>query len=77
MIGKGSIPLGHTAEIYDAKIIGAVEGLRAALANPMAQYATNLTFCLDNEEVAMRLQSDIPTAISYKEIMKFCAAITA
>ena len=77
IIGKGSIPLGHTAEIYDAEVIGAVEGFRAVLANPIARYATNLTICLDNEEAAMRLQSGVLTATSHKEIMDFQAAVAA
>ena len=77
MIGKGSIPLGYTAKIYDAEVIRAVEGLCAALASPMARYATNLTVCLDNKEATMRLQSSVPTATSYKEIMNFRAAVTA
>ena len=76
LIAQGSLPLGPTAEAYDAEIIAALEGLRAALANPMARHATDLTVCLDNEEAAMRLQAGAPTATSFKAITTFRAIAT-
>ncbi|KAI0997629.1 hypothetical protein K3495_g10562 [Podosphaera aphanis] len=49
---SGCVPLGHTAQIYDAEIIGAVAGLPTACSHFMARFATNLALCLDNEEAA-------------------------
>ena len=51
-IGRGSLPLGNSAEVYDAEIAGATESLAAALRNPLAYYASNVTVCLDNQEAA-------------------------
>ena len=70
-IGCGTIPLGISAEVYDAEIVGATEGLAAAIRNPMAFYATNVTVCLDNQEAALRLLLLPPTATSSCQIMKF------
>lgn len=70
-IARGTIPLGASAEVYDAEISGATEGLEAALHNPMAFYATNLTICLDNQEAALRLLLLTPTATSSRRIAKF------
>ena len=60
-IARGQVPLGHTTEVYDAEIEGALAGVRAALAHYMARFATKLTVCLDNEEAALRLHSGTPT----------------
>ncbi|KAI1002253.1 hypothetical protein K3495_g5949 [Podosphaera aphanis] len=57
----GRIPLGHTAQVYDAEIAGAVAGLRAACSHFMARFATNVAVCLDNEEAAIRLHTRCPT----------------
>ncbi|KAI1000484.1 hypothetical protein K3495_g7710 [Podosphaera aphanis] len=62
-VGQGSLPLGSSAEVYDAEVAGATAGLSAALTNPMAYYATNVTVCLDNQEAALRL-IDTPTTSS-------------
>ncbi|KAI1005470.1 hypothetical protein K3495_g2746 [Podosphaera aphanis] len=56
-VGQGSLPLGSSAEVA-----GATAGLSAALTNPMAYYTTNVTVCLDNQEAALRLLIDTPTA---------------
>ena len=47
-IWRGSLPLGNPAEVYDAEITGATEGLAVALHNPLAYYASNVTVYLDN-----------------------------
>ncbi|KAI0994474.1 hypothetical protein K3495_g13707, partial [Podosphaera aphanis] len=75
-IGQGSLPLGSSAEVndaevYDAEVAGATAGLSAALTNPMAYYATNVTVCLDNHEAALRLLIDTPTATSPPRIVLF------
>ena len=49
-IAHGRIPSGHTAEVYNAKVIGATEGLKAAIAHVLAKYASKVTVYLDNEE---------------------------
>ncbi|KAI1001687.1 hypothetical protein K3495_g6513 [Podosphaera aphanis] len=70
-VGQGSLPLGSSAEVYDAEVTGATAGLSAALTNPMAYYATNVTVCLDNQEAALRLIIDTPTATSFPRIALF------
>ncbi|KAI1005501.1 hypothetical protein K3495_g2711 [Podosphaera aphanis] len=70
-IGRGSLPLGQSAEIYDAEVAGATEGLSATLRNPMAYYASNITICLKNQEAALRLLSDPPTRTSLPYISMF------
>lgn len=47
-IACGKIPLGRTAEVYDAEIIGVTKGLKAAVAHTMAKFATNVAECLEN-----------------------------
>src|SRR5213075_463559 len=49
-IERASIGLGCTATVFDAEVVAATAGLTAALGNPMARFATNVTVCLDNEE---------------------------
>ncbi|KAI1002061.1 hypothetical protein K3495_g6142 [Podosphaera aphanis] len=53
------------------EILGATEGLTAALHNPMARFATNVTVCLDNQEAVLRLKSNAPTPSSSKRIKLF------
>lgn len=70
-IAHGLVPLGRTAEVYDAEIHGALEGLRAAINHTMAKYATDVTICLDNEEAALRLYTGIATSSSSGQIAEF------
>ncbi|POS87609.1 hypothetical protein EPUL_003063 [Erysiphe pulchra] len=56
------IPLGRTVEIFDAEIIGALEGLRAACTHMMSRYATN--------EAAIRLHA-IASLTSGNQIREF------
>jgi ribonuclease HI len=70
-ISRGAIGLGPLATVYDAEIVGAVSGLRAALRSPIASYATNATICLDNEEAAIRLYSGVTSRTSAAEIRTF------
>ncbi|KHJ31896.1 hypothetical protein EV44_g4314 [Erysiphe necator] len=65
------IPLGNTVEVYDAEIIGAVEGLRAACSHIMVRFATKVAVCLDNEEAALRLHTSSLTPSSSREITEF------
>jgi ribonuclease HI len=69
----GQVPLGKTAEVYDAEVIGALAGLHAALRTCMARFATNVMICLDNQEAALRLHTGIPTSTSASEIIEFQA----
>ncbi len=71
VIKEASIGLGNTATVYDAEIIAATSGLAAALENPMARFATNVTVCLDNEEAAIRLHTGLATRTSAPEILTF------
>ncbi|PGH15624.1 hypothetical protein AJ80_05489 [Polytolypa hystricis UAMH7299] len=63
---EGTVPLGRTAEVYDAEITAAVEGARAVFKDPSIQLFRNLWICLDNEEAAIRLQSGYPAMTSYR-----------
>lgn len=73
LLEQGQVPLGRTAEVYDAEVAGALAGLNAALRTCMARFATNVTICLDNQEAALRLHTGIPTSTSASEIMEFQA----
>jgi ribonuclease HI len=73
LLEQGQVPLGKTAEVYDAEVIGALAGLHAALHTCMARFATNVTICLDNQEAALRLHTGIPTCTSASEILEFQA----
>lgn len=57
--------------MYDAEIVGAVEGLRAACSHWMSRFAKNVAVCLDNEEAAIRLHSACPTQSSSTRILDF------
>lgn len=72
MLHHGMIPLGDSVEVYDAEIVGAVAGLRAAHENPWSPFQGNVTIVLDNEEAAIRLSSGIRTASSSNELAAFC-----
>ncbi|KAI1002015.1 hypothetical protein K3495_g6188 [Podosphaera aphanis] len=65
-VGQGSLPPGSSAEVADAEVhvAGATAGLTAALTNSLAYYATNVTVYLDNQEAALRLLTDTPSATS-------------
>ncbi|KAJ5761312.1 hypothetical protein N7520_008468 [Penicillium odoratum] len=63
----GSIPItqgygsaGSQTEVYDAEIMGAVEGLQAAVNLPCASYSTGLVILLDNLAVASLLSDGRP-----------------
>lgn len=68
---SGRVPLGRNVEVYDAEIIGAVSGLRAACSHLMARFAKNVTVCLDNEEAAIRLHAGCATPSSSTRILEF------
>lgn len=75
-VASGAVGLGQLAVVYDAEVLAAVLGLTAALNNPCAQYATDVTVCLDNEEAAIRLFAGRPTATSAPEFAAFAALRT-
>lgn len=57
--------------MYDAEIVGAVAGLRAACSHWMARFTKNVTICLDNEEAAIRLHSGRALPSSSSRILNF------
>ena len=61
LVTKGHGPAGPRTEVYDAEIMGAVEGLRAALGQPCVGYPTRLVILLDNLAAASLLASYRPT----------------
>ncbi|EAA66720.1 hypothetical protein AN0621.2 [Aspergillus nidulans FGSC A4] len=61
LVSKGHGPAGPRTEVYDAEIMGAVEGLRAALGQPCVGYSTQLVILLDNLAAASLLASYRPT----------------
>ncbi|POS86188.1 calcineurin regulatory subunit B [Erysiphe pulchra] len=65
------VPLGRTAEIYDAEIHGALEGLRVALKHVIVKFATELKIYLDNEEDALRLHTGVTTSTTGKVIVRW------
>ncbi|POS84329.1 hypothetical protein EPUL_003777, partial [Erysiphe pulchra] len=67
-VASQKIPLGQKAEIFDAEVIGALEGLRVACSHLMSRYATNVAVCLDNQEAAVRLHSGLSTLSSCNQI---------
>ncbi|KAI1000383.1 hypothetical protein K3495_g7811 [Podosphaera aphanis] len=54
-IFQKSTSLGKVVEVFDAKVIGALEGAMSALASPTIKFATKPWVFLDNLEVASRL----------------------
>lgn len=48
LLTQGYGPAGPQIEVYDAEIMGAVEGLRAAVQQEYTKYATRITIRLDN-----------------------------
>ncbi|CBF89628.1 uncharacterized protein ANIA_00368 [Aspergillus nidulans FGSC A4] len=60
-VSKGHGPAGPRTEVYDAEIMGAVEGLRTALGQPCVGYSTQLVILLDNLAAASLLASYRPT----------------
>ncbi|KAI1000610.1 hypothetical protein K3495_g7584 [Podosphaera aphanis] len=67
----GRIPLGRTAQGYDAEIVGAVKSFRAACSHWMSRFAKNVAVCLDNEETAICLHSGVLTRTSSTRILDF------
>ena len=67
---KQGISLGNTYEIYNAKAIAMLEGLKQALSSPMARVAHGIHICLDNLGVA-RKSSSIPEGSSQETFKQF------
>ena len=65
------VPLGPDFEVYDSEIIGALAGLKAAVAAPSTHLATNIHVILDNQEAAQRLLNYSPSKSSQMEILEF------
>ncbi|KAI0995175.1 hypothetical protein K3495_g13006 [Podosphaera aphanis] len=56
-IHQGSLPLGTSAEVYDAEILGATEGLAAALHSPMARFALTTKRLLSGSNLTLLYQA--------------------
>ncbi|KAI0995476.1 hypothetical protein K3495_g12702 [Podosphaera aphanis] len=65
------VPLGPDFEVYTYKIIGALAGLKAAVATPSTHLATIIHVILDNQEAAQRLLNVSPSKSSQREILEF------
>ena len=70
-ITEVKVPLGPDFEVYDSEIIGALAGLKAAIAAPLTHFATNINVILDNQEAAHRLLEASPSKSSQMEILEF------
>ncbi|KAI0990856.1 hypothetical protein K3495_g17331, partial [Podosphaera aphanis] len=70
-VAEVKVPLGPDFEVYDSEVIGALAGLRAAIAAPSTQLATNINVIHDNQEVAHRLLDSSPSKSSQMEILEF------
>ncbi|KAL5597071.1 uncharacterized protein BROUX77_007019 [Berkeleyomyces rouxiae] len=68
-----STHLGKMMEVYDAELIGALIGLKAALQSPVAAFAENVIVMLDNQEAAYRLLVGQPTLTLQDIILDFHA----
>ena len=60
LVTQGQGPLGPWTEVYDAEIMGAVEGLQAAVSLPCTTYANQLNIFLDNLAAASLLADGRP-----------------
>lgn len=56
-IHQGSLPLGTSAEVYDAEIRGATDGLAAALHSPMARFALTTKRLLSGSNLTLLHQA--------------------
>ncbi|KAI0998678.1 hypothetical protein K3495_g9516 [Podosphaera aphanis] len=70
-VAEVRVPLGFDYEVYDSEIVGALAGLKAAIAAPSTHLATNFHVILDNQEAARRLLDLSPSKTSQKEILEF------
>ncbi|CCF35795.1 reverse transcriptase [Colletotrichum higginsianum] len=59
-IFRGSEPLGHQTEVFDAEAQAAFRGLLEAMRSPTARMADNVHICLDNLAVTARLVTRSP-----------------
>jgi hypothetical protein len=66
LITQGFSPAGPKTEVYDAELMGAVEGLQAIINQPCIQYATHLTILLDNLTAASLLADNRPAPYRYR-----------
>jgi ribonuclease HI len=60
LVSKGLGPAGLRTEVYDAEIMGAVEGLHVALQQHCTSYSTQLVILLDNLAAASLLANNRP-----------------
>lgn len=70
-LAEVKIPLGPDFEVYDSEVIGALAGLKAAIAAPSIHLATNIHVILDNQEAVRRLLDASPSKTSQQEILEF------
>ena len=68
-LDKGS--LRQKAEVFDAKLTGATEGLRSIRDSPGFFLAEKIKVLLNNKAAGSRLALGIPRAIDYKVTIEF------
>ena len=63
-VAEVRVLLGPDCEVYDSEIIGALAGLKAAIAAPTSHLATSIYIILDNQETSQRLLDISPSKSS-------------
>ena len=71
MTGQGKGSLRRKAEVYDAKLRGATEGLRLVADSPGFFLAEKVEVLLDNETARARLEAGIPSALDHTVTTEF------
>jgi ribonuclease HI len=71
LTGQGKCSLGRRAEVYDAELRGATEGLRSAKDSPGFFLAEKVEVLLDNEAAGSRLASGIPGVADHETTTDF------
>lgn len=70
-IGSGHRPLGKHNESQDAEVLGALDGIKAALSLPTIRFVNNLWLFTDNKGVADKLLSKSTVKTSQKAYEEF------
>ena len=65
MTGQSKGSLGQKAEVYDAKLKGAIEGLRSVVDSPDFFLAEKVEVLLDNETARAWLEAGIPNILDH------------
>ena len=71
LTGQNKGSLGRKAEVFDAELTGAIEGLRSVRDSPGFFLAEKVEVLLDNEAARSRLLSRTPGLTDYDSTMEF------